>query len=207
MKKTIVSIILIFSISLTYAQHDSTLVEVIKINPDILLDMRYATKNNFLKKAVYPEAKCFLRFEAARALNEVQKELETIGLGLKVFDGYRPLDVQRKMWKILPNPSYVADPKSGSRHNRGMAVDLTLVDKAGKPLPMPTEFDSFEKKAGHKFQDLPDNIKLNRWILKTIMEKHGFKAISSEWWHYDFRGWKKYKVLDKSFDEIEKQQK
>jgi len=207
MKNLFFSFVILFTISLSNAQHDSSLVEIVKINPRILLDMRYATENNFLKKAVYPEAKCFLRFEATRALSEVQKELETIGLGLKVFDGYRPLDVQRKMWEILPNPSYVADPKSGSRHNRGMAVDLTLVDKSGTPLPMPTEFDSFEKKAGHKYQALPDKVKLNRWILKTVMEKHGFKAISSEWWHYDYRGWRKYKVLDMPFDEIQNQQK
>ncbi len=207
MKNFIFSLVLLFSASALYSRYDSTLVEIIKINPNIILDMRYATKNNFLKKAVYPEAKCFLRYEAALALNEVQKELETIGLGLKVFDAYRPLYVQRKMWKILPNPSYVADPQKGSRHNRGMAVDLTLADKSGSALQMPTEFDSFEKKAHHDYQDLPDNIKRNRWILKTIMEKHGFKAITSEWWHYDFKGWKKYKVLDKSFDELETLQK
>jgi len=138
------------------------------------------------------------------ALDTIQKELEMIGLSLKVFDGYRPLSVQKKMWKILPDDRYVANPKKGSRHNRGMAVDLTLVDTKGNLLPMPTEFDSFSKKAHQNFQELPDDVKLNRWILKTIMEKHGFKSISTEWWHYDYKGWKSYNILDKSFEELNK---
>ena len=201
--RIVILIIGLFILKPAIAQIDTSFVEMVSLNPNIKLDIRYATQNNFLKKVVYPEARCFLRAAAAHALDEVQKELESIGLGIKIFDGYRPLSVQRKMWEIMPNPSYVADPKKGSRHNRGMAVDLTLVDAEGHELEMPTEFDSFSKKARHENQDLPDHIKLNRWILKTIMEKHGFRSIKSEWWHYDYQGWKAYKVLDKSFKEIE----
>ena len=198
-------LVILFSLLIMHpaiAQTDTTFVEILKLNPNIRLDIRYATTNNFLNQAVYPQARCFLRHDAALALDSIQKELEMIGLGLKVFDGYRPLSVQIKMWNILPDSSYVANPKKGSRHNRGMAVDLTLVDANGNPLPMPTEFDSFSKKAHQDFQELPDDVKLNRWILKTIMEKHGFKSIRTEWWHYDYKGWKSYNVLDKSFEEL-----
>lgn len=184
------------------AQNDTGFVEIIKLNPHIRLDMRYATPNNFLHQTVYPQARCFLRHDAALAIDAVQKELELIGLGLKIFDGYRPLSVQKKMWEIMPNAHYVANPAKGSRHNRGMAVDLTLVDENGKALPMPTAFDSFNKKAHQDYWNLPLEVKRNRWILRTIMEKHGFSPIRTEWWHYDFKGWKKYKVLDKSFGEL-----
>ncbi len=191
----------------SFAQQPGDFVEVQKINPRIRLDIRYATPHNFLHQAVYPEARCFLRYEAARALSDVQNELQKIGLGLKVFDGYRPLSVQKKMWKIMPNASYVANPAKGSRHNRGMAVDLTLVDSAGQALAMPTGFDSFSKRAHHDFWALPAKVRQNRWILKTVMEKHGFRPIRTEWWHYDYKGWKKYPVEDKSFKELEKTRK
>jgi len=196
-------LVLILS-TLSFAQEDSALVEVISVNSHIRLDLRYATENNFLHQKVYPQARCFLRYEAARALSGVQNELEQIGMGLKVFDGYRPLSVQKKMWVIMPDAHYVANPKHGSRHNRGMAVDLTLVDADGKELAMPTGFDSFSKKAHQDFWDLPLTVRRNRWILRTIMEKYGFKPIRTEWWHYDYKGWKKYKVLDKSFKDIMK---
>lgn len=190
-------------IGLLNAQPDTSFVEIIKLNPNIRLDMRYATENNFLGKAVYPDSRCFLRKKAAAALDTIQIELEKIGLGLLIFDGYRPLSVQKKMWAILPDDRYVANPQKGSRHNRGMAVDVTLVDLEGNPLPMPTEFDSFSAKAHQDYQDLPNNVKRNRWILKSIMEKHGFKSIRTEWWHYDFKGWKNFRVLDKEFSELE----
>ena len=192
-----------FSLGILFAQTDTTFVEIIKLNPKIQLDLRYATSNNFLGEKVYPDARCFLRTPAAKALDKVQKELETFGLGLLIFDGYRPLSVQKKMWEIMPDGRYVADPKKGSRHNRGMAVDVSLVDQDGIPLEMPTPFDSFKREAHHDFMDLFNKVKLNRWILRTIMEKHGFSAISSEWWHYDYKGWKGYNVLDKSFEELD----
>jgi D-alanyl-D-alanine dipeptidase len=167
------------------------------------LDIRYATPNNFLHRAVYPQARCFLVKEAALKLNEVQKELQSIGLGLKIFDGYRPLSVQKKMWEIMPNPNYVANPKHGSRHNRGSAVDLTLVDSSGHELEMPTGFDDFTPRAHHDYMKLPARVRINRWILRTVMEKHGFKPIRTEWWHYDLKNWRKYPVMDFSFEQLD----
>ena len=128
------------------------LIDIQTIAPDIILDMRYATSNNFLKAPVYPVARCLLRAPVAEALKRVQADLITQGLGLKLFDCYRPLSVQRAMWKILPDSNYVANPAKGSRHNRGAAVDLTLVDAMGKELEMPTGFDDFSEKA---FPDSP----------------------------------------------------
>ncbi|WP_456443690.1 D-alanyl-D-alanine dipeptidase [Caldithrix abyssi] len=197
---------LVLSLSFIYGQQpDKTpeFVDIQKMNPSIILDIRYATSNNFLHRAVYDRARCFLVKEAALKLNEVQKELQTLGLGLKIFDAYRPLSVQKAMWQIMPDARYVANPAKGSRHNRGCAVDLTLVDSTGKELPMPTEYDDFTKHAHHNYMKLPASIRLNRWILKTVMEKHGFKPISSEWWHYDMVGWQKYPVMDLSFSQID----
>ncbi len=200
--RKLLSLFFLLLLSSVQAQTDTSFVEIIKLNPHIRLDIRYATPNNFLHQTVYPQARCFLRHDAAMAIDAVQKELETIGLGLKIFDGYRPLSVQKKMWQIMPDAHYVANPAKGSRHNRGMAVDLTLVDAEGDALPMPTGFDSFKKEAHQDYFNLPPEILRNRWILRTVMEKHGFSPIRTEWWHYDFKGWEKYRVLDKSFKEL-----
>ncbi len=194
--------ILIFGVA-AFGQQPGDFVDVAQFSPHIKLDICYATDNNFLHRAVYPQARCFLRYETALALNEVQKELESIGLGLKIFDGYRPLSVQKMMWKIMPDARYVANPAKGSRHNRGAAVDVTLVDSTGKELDMPTPFDDFTERAHHDYNKLPPKVRLNRWILKTVMEKHGFKPIRTEWWHYDLTGWKKFPVEDISFDELD----
>lgn len=203
MNRRIILFLLFVPLLTCYAQ-DTSFVELGELNPNIRLDMHYATTNNFLKQKVYPQARAFLRAPAAKALNDVQNELEALGLGLKIFDAYRPLSVQRKMWAIMPDGRYVADPKKGSRHNRGMAVDLTLVELNGDALQMPTEFDSFSEQAHHTYQNLPKDVKRNRWILKTVMEKHGFRSIRTEWWHYDFQGWSHYPVLDKSFEDLER---
>ena len=202
MKKT-AFLFLISFYCFSSAQNPEDFVELIRINPSIKLDIRYATDNNFLKKAVYPEAKCFVRYAVAIKLDSIQNELHSIGLGLKIFDGYRPLDVQKQMWEILPDNRYVADPQNGSRHNRGAAVDLTLVDSSGNDLDMPTAYDDFSNKAHHGFKKLDTNILINRWILKTIMEKYGFESIKTEWWHYDLVGWEKYSVVNFSFQELD----
>ena len=198
---------LMLSVTFLYAQKTKPMPEMVDIhqmNPSIILDIRYATSNNFLHQPVYKQARCFLVKEAAERLNEVQKELQTIGLGLKVFDGYRPLSVQKKMWAIMPDPGYVANPKHGSRHNRGSAVDLTLVDSTGKELAMPTPFDSFSERAHQDYMHLPAKIRQNRWILRTVMEKHGFVPIRTEWWHYNLKNWKKYPIMDYSFEELDR---
>ena len=161
------------------------LVDITTVNSHIILDIRYATDNNFLSEAVYPAPRCFVLRAVAGKLDSIQKELENSGYGLKIFDGYRPYSVTQKMWEILPDERYVANPAKGSRHNRGAAVDLTLVDSSGNELAMPTEFDDFSEKAGHDYQDLPQYIKDNRTILRNIMEKYGFVAYINEWWHYD----------------------
>ena len=179
-------------------------VELKTVNKNIVLDIRYATTINFLKKAVYPTARCFVVKDAAVKLDSIQNELEQMGYGLKIFDGYRPLSVQKMMWEILPDSRYVADPKNGSRHNRGAAVDVSLVDSNGVELQMPTDFDDFSEKASHDFDQLPDNVIKNRELLKSTMEKYGFIHLNSEWWHYDLKNYADYPVVDYSFEEIDR---
>lgn len=169
----------------------------------IPLDIRYATPNNFMKQPLYPSARAFLRAPAAQALADVQRELAAQGIGIKVFDGYRPYAVTVAMWEPIQNPDYVADPKKGSRHNRGAAVDLTLIDlKTGAELPMPTPYDDFTPRAAQSFNDLPAEAVANRALLRDVMTKHGFDPLPSEWWHFDFRGWETFDLLDVGFDAI-----
>jgi zinc D-Ala-D-Ala dipeptidase len=151
------------------------------IAPQVQLDIRYATPNNFLKKAVYPVAKCLLRSPTAEKLARVQAALEAEGLGLKLFDCYRPLSVQQKMWAILPDSNYVANPKVGSRHNRGAAVDLALIDRTGNALEMPSEFDDFSDRANSDYPKVSEAAKLNRERLRSFMEREGFRQLGSEW--------------------------
>lgn len=189
-------------VQVAFAQND--LINVWKLDTTIVLDIRYATTNNFTGKKVYDEEKFFLRTEPAQKIFEVQKELKSLGLGLKIFDGYRPLSVQKKFWEIMPDERYVANPENGSRHNRGAAVDLTLIDKNGDEIPMPTPYDDFTEKASRNFLDLPAQIIVNRKFLEDLMKKYGFEGLPTEWWHFDFNGWEKYDVLDVDFNELEK---
>ncbi len=175
------------------------MVDIRSINRNIRLDMRYATTNNFLNKKVYPVAKCALRAEVAENLSKVQQELETMGLGLKVYDCYRPLSVQRQMWAIMPDSRYVANPAKGSRHNRGSAVDVTLVDRYGKELEMPSEFDDFSERAYRDYQGSSAEAQRHIKLLEEVMQKHGFTSIITEWWHFDAVGWQKFSILDISF--------
>lgn len=173
------------------------LVDLEQVIPGIVLDIRYATTNNFTGQQLYPFAKCYLRRPVAEKLRAAQTELATMGLALKIFDAYRPLSVQRKMWAIVPNPDYVADPKKGSRHNRGAAVDVTLIRLAdGAELPMPTPYDDFTKKAHREFMDLPADALRNRALLEQVRVKHGFVGLPAEWWHFDDKDWKRYPILD-----------
>ena len=177
-------------------------VDIKKVNPRIIVDMKYATEDNFTKKKLYDSNTCFLRKSTAVKLDAVQKELERMDLGLKVWDCYRPLGVQRILWAILPDERYVADPKTGSRHNRASAVDVTLVDSQGKELQMPTGFDDFSPRADHQFQDVPDQAIRNRGLLKSLMEKAGFIALPEEWWHYDDDKWMKFDLMDIPFQDL-----
>ena len=157
------------------------------LSSDFVFDMKYATPDNFLKQTVYECGECYLRKKTAEALVKANEEFKTLGYRIKLFDCYRPLEVQKKMWKILPGTHYVANPAKGSKHNRGAAVDLTLVDKDGKELDMGTPFDFFGEKAHHTCTTLPKKVLENRKLLKDILNKYNFKSIYSEWWHYEYR--------------------
>ena len=151
----------------------------IKINiPDIVLDLRYTGTNNFMHKKLYPAiTTTYLRRPAADSLKVIQKQLNQSGFGLKIFDAYRPYAVTEKMWEPVQDDRYAADPKKGSGHNRGVAVDLTIINLTTKEeLDMGTGFDNFSDTAHHTFNNLPEEILQNRLLLKTVMEQHGFKA-------------------------------
>jgi D-alanyl-D-alanine dipeptidase len=186
---------------LARAEPDNRLVDLASLG--IPLDIRYATADNFMKKPLYPVAKAYLRAPVARALAKVNRELATRGLGIKVYDAYRPYRVTEAMWEPIKNPDYVADPAKGSRHNRGAAVDLTLIDlRTGAELPMPTGYDDFTERAAHAFTDLPPDALANRATLRDVMVKHGFEPLPSEWWHYDFKGWDSFSLMNVGLDEL-----
>lgn len=149
---------------------------------------------------MYDRPAAFLRLPAARALAAVQAELKEKGLGLKIFDGYRPYHVTVAFYDKIKDSVFVASPRRGSRHNRGCAVDLTIVDlKSGKELLMPTGYDDFTEKAHTDYRDLPAEAIANRELLKRLMVKYGFLIYADEWWHYDFKGWENFPLMDISF--------
>ncbi len=172
------------------------LVDIHSTAPDIVVDIRYAAADNFTKQVLYPVNRCLLRRSVAKRLAKVQTDLKKRGLGLKVWDCYRPLSIQRKLWKIVPDPRYVADPKKGSRHNRGAAVDLTLIDSSGRELPMPTGYDDFSKKAHRDYAGASGEEKRGRSILEDAMKARGFSGLSTEWWHFDAAGWRAFPIMD-----------
>jgi D-alanyl-D-alanine dipeptidase len=194
---------LAISLAQTVKQADTTpFVDIRSVNPRIALEIPYATPNNFTKRRLYRQARCILRAPVAQALSKVQTDLETQGLGLKVYDCYRPLSVQKLMWQIVPDERYVGNPARGSRHNRGAAVDLTLVDRSGKELTMPTTFDDFTERASRSYENLPADVIKNRQTLEAAMVKAGFIPLPTEWWHFDGKNWQQYPVRDISFDAI-----
>jgi len=194
--------ILLIGFSALFAQVDEPLVDVIRLDSTIVIDLKYASSDNFVGVQLYPVARCLLRQSVAERLVRVQRRLREQGLGLKVWDAYRPLFVQKKMWEILPDPRYVAPPTKGSRHNRGAAVDVTLVDSLGNELEMPTEFDDFSKRAAPTFQDVSPAARQNRQILIDAMTAEGFTGISSEWWHFDAPKFWQYPILDVELEDF-----
>ncbi|MCH7814205.1 MAG: C39 family peptidase, partial [Planctomycetes bacterium] len=178
------------------ADADEPLVDLTTIDPRIVIDIPYASDDNFTKQRLYPVARCLLRRSVARRLSAVQDRLVRQGLGLKVFDGYRPLSVQRKMWAIVPDSRYVADPAKGSRHNRGAAVDATLVDATGRELEMPTGYDDFTPAAHRDYTGGSELSRRNRGLLEAAMTAEGFTGIATEWWHFDAPGWDRYPLAD-----------
>ena len=180
------------------------MVNLEKFIPRIKLDIKYATKDNFSGMKVYDKPMAFLRLPAAYALKKVQEELNKKGLGLKIYDAYRPYSVTVLFYDKIKDTDYVASPWQGSRHNRGCAVDLTIINlKTGKELEMPTKIDDFSLKAHPDYQDIPDTVKNNRALLYNVMKKNGFTRFPTEWWHFDFSGWANYFLMDLKFEELE----
>ncbi len=179
---------------------NNELVDIKKAVPGVVLDIRYATKNNFMKQVMYPAAKAYARKPVVEQLRKIQAELKKMGYGLKIYDAYRPYAITLAFYQKASDKNFVAHPKSGSRHNRGCAVDLSIIYlKTGKDVPMPTPYDSFSKAAAADYQELDPTIKKNRDFLIGIMQKHGFQVMYNEWWHYDFKGWAQYDLMDIPF--------
>ncbi len=185
---------------------EKILVDIEKIIPGIHLDIRYATKNNFTKQQIYQSPMAFVRKPVAEALLKIQAELKNKGLALKIYDAYRPYSATVKFYEVYPDKEFVASPKTGSVHNRGCAVDLSLINiKTGKEVEMPTPFDDFTEKAAHTYIDLPAKAIENRKLLKDIMTKYGFIQYDSEWWHYSYKEWEDFELMDISFEELKQQ--
>lgn len=183
------------------------MVELKTLIPGIVYDLRYATANNFMHRLMYPAQtkNTFLRKPAAEALKKVQEELAPQGYGLKIYDAYRPYSVTVKFWELVKDERYVAHPKNGSGHNRGAAVDLTIIHlKTTKELNMGTGFDNFSDTAHQNFTKLPEEVLQNRLLLKTTMEKYGFKPYADEWWHYSLPEATKFELLDIDFKKLAK---
>jgi D-alanyl-D-alanine dipeptidase len=172
--------------------------------PGITLDVRYATANNLMHRPMYRTSAAFLRLPAAQALLAIEQQLRPMGYGLKVYDGYRPYKVTVAFYEAYRDTTFVASPYTGSRHNRGCAVDLTLIDlKTGKELFMPTPYDAFTKQASATWTEgLSEEALKNRKLLQDVMLQHGFVIYPSEWWHFDFAGWQNYPVTDISFEDL-----
>jgi D-alanyl-D-alanine dipeptidase len=188
-------------------KREAHLVELITLDPTIKLDIRYATDNNFVGKTVYPEARAFLQKPAAKAVAKVHKKLRKQGLGLAIFDGYRPWSITKLFWEVTPEDKrmFVANPASGSKHNRGCAVDLSIYDlKTGKLIDMPSDFDEFSEKASPNYAGGTAEQRANRDLLRKLMEAEGFIVNANEWWHFDYKDWEKYAIYDVSFSEAGK---
>jgi D-alanyl-D-alanine dipeptidase len=181
------------------------LVELVRLDPTIHLDVRYATADNFLGRPVYPEARIFLQRPAAEAVVRASTALRAQGYGLAAFDGYRPWFVTKEMFDVTPadKKDFVADPKDGSRHNRGCAVDLTLYDLAtGQEVTMPSEFDEMSERADPTYQGGTEESRRLRDLLRSAMEAEGFTVFKIEWWHFDYKDWREYPLLNLTFSEI-----
>ncbi len=183
------------------------LVELTTLDPTIKLDIRYATTNNFLSTPMYSQARAFLQRPAAEALVRANAALRAKGYGLLIYDGYRPWYVTEMFWEATPNDKkiFVADPKSGSRHNRGCAVDLTLYDlKTGAAVKMPSGYDEMSERAYADYAGGAAKERERRAILRAAMEKEGFTVYPQEWWHFDYKDWKYYAILNVRFEDLEK---
>jgi D-alanyl-D-alanine dipeptidase len=183
-------------------KREADLIELVKLDKTIKLDIRYARSDNFVGKAVYAEARAFLQRPAAEALVRAHRKLRVKGYGLLIFDGYRPWSVTKLFWEVTPEDKrrFVANPKTGSRHNRGCAVDLSMYDlKTGKIVPMPSEFDEFTERSAPDYRGGTDTEHRNRDMLRRAMESEGFTVNSDEWWHFDYKDWRSFAIYDIPF--------
>jgi D-alanyl-D-alanine dipeptidase len=183
----------------------SDLVELVKVDPTIKLDIRYATSNNLAGKPVYTEARAFLQRPAAEALLKINAELRQLGYGLLIFDGYRPWSVTKLVWDITSeeNRIFVANPAKGSKHNRGCAVDLSLFEMAtGKEVDMPGVYDEMTERSFPTYKGGTEQQRNMRDLLRSKMEANGFTVDGNEWWHFDFKDWKSYRIQNIQFSEI-----
>lgn len=188
-------------------KQEADLIELVKVDKTIKLDIRYATADNFVGRPVYPEARAFLQRPAAEALVRVHRELKKQGLGLVIFDGYRPWSITKLFWDVVPEDKrkFVADPAKGSKHNRGCAVDLSIYNrKTGRLVPMPSGYDEFTDRASPDYTGGTDEERANRDLLRRLMEAEGFTVNPNEWWHFDYKDWQEYAIYDIAFDEVSK---
>jgi len=181
------------------------LVELIKLDPTLKLDIHYASTNNFLGTPLYTEGRAFLQRPAAEAVARANRKLHEQGYGLLIFDGYRPWYVTKIFWEATPPAEhpYVADPAQGSRHNRGCAVDLTFYDlKTGHLVDMPSSYDEFSDSAHSDYPGGTAEERAHRELLRTTMEAEGFTVYPNEWWHFDYKDWRRYPLMNVPFSEI-----
>ena len=188
-------------------RREAHLVELITLDNTIKLDIRYATADNFVGRPVYPDARAFLQKPAAKAVARVHKKLKKEGLGLVIFDGYRPWTITKLFWEVVAEEQrkFVADPAKGSKHNRGCAVDLSIFDlKTGQPIDMPSAYDEFTERASPGYSGGTPEQRANRDKLRALMENEGFTVNPNEWWHFDYKNWQDYAIYDISFTEAGK---
>ena len=189
----------------TGAFRDPALVELVKLDPSLRLDIRYATTNNFMRRPVYRQARAFLQRPAAEALVRANQALRTQGYGLLLFDGYRPWSITKMFWDAATGEQrkigFVANPREGSKHNRGCAVDLTMFDlKTGREVEMPSGYDEFSPRAYSNYQGGSSEARQRRELLRRAMETEGFEVLPEEWWHFNHRDWRQYPILDIPFE-------
>jgi zinc D-Ala-D-Ala dipeptidase len=184
--------------SMSHKKTSHSLIDVKSKIPDIEVDLKYASMENFTHEKIYNFEICYLLDVVVEKLGLIQQELATLNLGLKIWDGYRPIYAQKKLWQILPDENYVAHPQKGGRHTRGTAVDVTLINLSTKDeLEMPSGFDDFSEKACINYMEASPNAIKNRTLLINIMQKHGFIVWINEWWHFDLCGWQDFPLIDK----------
>jgi len=181
------------------------LINVVSMKRPPLEEIRYATCCNFTGERLYPFPAAYVRQELIPCLEAVQRDLATKGFALKIYDGYRPLSVQQKMWDLIRDERFVSNPAvNRGRHTRGTAVDVTIVDRRGKPVPMPSDFDEFSPRAAVNYRGGTPEERRNRDLLQRVMTRHGFLSYADEWWHFDFKGWENLPPMSIRFQDLKR---